>query len=121
MRSTSILLTFVGYAASQSIGHGQVKVWADPGFEGKEHTIQAGQDWDTYRSGFNDQISSIMVGDGVEVTLCADPGCANSGGHGSSVARGPINSSVMMDYNDNISYMKTRKVAPHEASVVTIF
>ena len=106
-------------AQSPQVGDNEARFWADPGFSGESIVVQAGQEYDCYNRNFDDTISSIIAGKNIRVQICADPYCKNEENYGSSLADGYIESTVIGEMDDKISYIRTwPKPNDH---VVTIF
>lgn len=119
-----ITLTVIGFCSSQvvsaipAVGPNEARFWDDFNYKGSSITVHAGTNYDS--SAHFDSISSLMLGENVEAEICIYENCVDPGGQGSSRAMGPVSSPGVIEFENNIQYIKVFKKDPKHPKV-TLF
>jgi hypothetical protein len=117
-------LATVGYATNPyDVKDNCLQIWEDPGYSGSTKTLCTNSTgaFNSANNGFDNNISSIVVGTDLQVQLCVYSNCGSDLGYGSSVSRGFLHSSIMQSMDDNTKFINYKYVKPDTDPVVMLF
>ena len=84
---------------------GYATFFSEPGYQGKQMTLNVGQSEDLQGKYWDDQIASFKLSAGVKMTLCVYSGCEQAAGGGASAVFGPVDSPTMPDLEYQVSHI----------------